>query len=115
MKATLFGTLLLVTANVCSNVTIDELRAMQESSSERLSEAAAIYVNGVLDGITWTHSLAGESREKPFCIPKAVSIDREEFVELVFSHSERLNVDTSTNEFGLVAVFALQERFPCVN
>ena len=113
MKPFSVGLLLILTSAANAQVTLEDFQRAQESASPRVSEAFAAYSNGLLDGITWTHSLAGEGGLLPFCLPSNLELNRVELESLVYEYSEKLGVDPSTTDFGLVSVFALQDAFPC--
>ena len=97
-----------------SDISFDEFMRMQGSPSKQLNEAADIYANGLLDGIMWTYSFAGESADKPFCLPQSAELNRDDLVRHVVSFLETIESSASSSEMGLVAVFALQHAYPCI-
>jgi hypothetical protein len=69
-----------------------------------------LFITGTLNGISWYNVMADESN-KLYCPPEGMVLNSRNLWSLVAKDVEKNG--RPNDPFGLVAIFALQETFPC--
>ncbi len=79
------------------------------------ADGQTIYLRGLHDGFLWANAeLAHDGGTPLFCAPSRLALTTDQLADIVERYAdENSDIVTPSDEYGLVALEALQDVFPC--
>lgn len=78
-------------------------------------DGQTIYLRGLHDGFLWANADLGHGGSVPlFCVPGRLALTTDQVASIVERYAdENADIVSASDEYGLVALEALQDVFPC--
>ncbi len=92
--------------------------SVYQSLKEKDREALEFYMEGVGQGVTWTHSMFSTIRNaEVFCLPNKLGLNAQNYIHIVdrtiqFYSQEGRPVESDT-PIEMLLVFGMEKTFPC--
>lgn len=108
MIVLLSALLTLYTAAASADPTMAQFRTWNE-------DGQSIYLHGLHDGFLWANADLGQSGgTQLFCVPGRLALTIDQVASIVELYAEEnTDIVSASDQYGLIALEALQDVFPC--